>query len=394
MSDSLPLMSGFPSPGDVSVDLLVIAGEHSGDEHAARMVSELKTLNPRLNVFALGGSQLAEAGAKVLYDMTRHSIVGFYEVLKYYGFFKDLFEKLVAWITEHKPQNICFVDYPGFNLRLAQRLYQEGICRKAGGRTGLYYYIGPQIWAWKAKRRFRMAQWLDALAVIFPFEVERYQDTSLPVTFVGHPFVTSDFEPVVSYNREGPILLLPGSRTIAISRIFPVMLEAFERFNVKHPEERALVIFPSSEIRTQLMSISDSWPRLKNKIEWVPVGQKVEGKIVLTSSGTMSLAVGLAGIPGAIAYRVHPFTYFWGRMVIDITYIGIGNLLLDEAVYPEYIQGRATPQRLLGELESAFEDSRKRQAAQAAANRLREILTSRDTASPGKWLAQAINQVT
>jgi lipid-A-disaccharide synthase len=217
----------FPAPAAGGVDILLIAGEHSGDEHAARLVAGLRAQRPTLRICALGGQQLGAAGAQVIFDLTASSVVGFVEVVKHYGFFKALFAQTLRWIAEHRPRAICLVDYPGFNLRLAASLYANGLAAKAGGPVKLLYYISPQIWAWKAGRRFPMAKTLDALACIFPFEVECYADTQLPVDFVGHPFLAEDYVAPVRYEASAPLLLLPGSRKQAVQRIWPLLREGY-----------------------------------------------------------------------------------------------------------------------------------------------------------------------
>ncbi len=389
MSEEYPssITTSFPLPKAAKIDILIIAGEHSGDEHAARMVSHLLRLHPDLNIAAIGGGNLEKAGAQLLYDMTSLSVVGFVEVLKNYPLFKDIFRRLIDWIETYSPANICLVDYPGFNLRLARRLKNIGLSKKGGGQMGVFYYISPQIWAWKPKRRFEMAETLDALGVIFPFEVDCFKDTVLPVEFVGHPFLETDNSPNLSHDPEGPILLLPGSRVQPVNRIFPAMTAAFDFYSKKHPSEEAVVLYPSEEIRIVLEAILSSRSGAGATIKLIPNGQKIAAKAVLTSSGTMSLSCGLAGIPGAIAYRAHPLTYFWARRMIRIPYLGIANLLLDEPIYPEFIQSRATPKLLAGELEKAVTDSEKMDATRRAAQRLRQILAGREEASPATWLA-------
>src|SRR3954465_11858935 len=230
MASSPTLPFRLPPPTAGRVDVLIVAGEHSGDEHAARMVRELRGKQPAVTVAALGGPQLAGAGAQLLHDMTATSVVGLVEVLKNYSFFKALFNETLRWIEAHRPSGVCFVDYPGLNLRLAAALRERGLSVKGGGKIKTLFYISPQIWAWKAKRRFTMARDLDALAVIFPFEVKSYADTSLPVEFVGHPFVAPGHLPPVRYDPPGPVLLLPGSRKQAVGRIFPVLREGFRAF--------------------------------------------------------------------------------------------------------------------------------------------------------------------
>ena len=234
----------LPPPLDGHVDVLIVAGEHSGDEHAARMVRELRAKHPELVVAALGGPQLAAAGAQLLHDLTASSVVGLVEVLRNYSFFRELFHETLRWIGEHRPRAVCFVDYPGLNLRLAAALRERGLSTRGGGRIKALYYISPQIWAWKAGRRFPMARDLDAMAVIFPFEVKCYADTTLPVEFVGHPFVAPGHAEPVRYDPAGPVLLLPGSRKQAVARIFPVLLAGFRAFG----RGEAVVLYPIDDI--------------------------------------------------------------------------------------------------------------------------------------------------
>lgn len=381
----------LPIPDKGQSDLLVIAGEHSGDQHAARLIKGLLEVRPEFNVVALGGGRLENAGAQLLYDLTRHSVVGFFEVLKSYSFFRDSFHRIVGWISEHRPRNICLVDFPGFNLRLAKKLYEVGLSRKGGGEIGVYYYIGPQIWAWKAKRRFQMARYLDALAVIFPFEVDCYKDTALPVSFVGHPFVDSDYCLPLRFDAEGPVLLLPGSRRTAVSRIFPLLADAFESLLRDRADESALIIYPDSEVRDVVEAILRNRDGLRDHCQLAQFEGTFSGKAVLTSSGTMSLACGLAGIPGAIAYRAHPLTYLLARTMIRIPYLGIANLLLEEPLYPEFIQGRANRENLVNALEAAISSQEKVTAACEGSRKLRAILSREKTDSASAWLEKLMS---
>ena len=219
MGSTAPVSASFLPPVNGPVDLLIVAGEHSGDQQAARMLRGALEREPDLKVAALGGVELQDAGAQLLFDLTASSVVGLAEVLRNYSFFKRIFAETLRWIETHRPRVVCLVDYPGFNLRLAKALFESGISRKGGGNVSIIYYISPQIWAWKAGRRFTMARHLDALAVIFPFEVDCYADTGLPVDFVGHPFLTDGYSSSLYHDRSGPILLLPGSRRAAVSRI-------------------------------------------------------------------------------------------------------------------------------------------------------------------------------
>jgi lipid-A-disaccharide synthase len=387
--ENLPSSSGvqsFDAPFGGRPDLLIIAGEHSGDEHAARLIAALKARDPDRKVACLGGVHLQAAGAQLLYDLTAVSIVGFVEVVKHYNFFKGLFLQTLDWIERYQPREICFVDYPGFNLRLAEQLHRRGLSRKGGGEIRLSYYIGPQIWAWKAKRRFKMARTLDRLGVIFPFEVACYQDTNLPVDFVGHPFVRPDYELPFIHDADGPVLLLPGSRTTAVGRIFPILLESFACALVRSPELTACVVYPSQQILEQLSAILQSYPDLRHKIRFEANGQTaLPARAVLMSSGTMSLAVALSGIPGAMAYRLNPISYWMGRYLVKIPFIGIANILLARALHKEFIQGAANPKRLCEEILSASSPERVDEAA-AAASELNRILRPPSHADAVDWI--------
>jgi lipid-A-disaccharide synthase len=389
VSERLQLPLALPPPEGGRVDLLVIAGEHSGDEHAARMVRGLRVRQPELKVCALGGPLLAEAGAQLLHDLTASSVVGLVEVLKNARFFWQLINATLSWIERYRPRAVCFVDYPGFNLRIARALHARGLTTRGGGKIRALYYISPQIWAWKAGRRFEMAKHLDAMAVIFPFEVESYADTSLPVEFVGHPFVSDDYKSPVSYDGAGPVLLLPGSRGQAVARIFPAVLAGYEQFALSHPDRPAVVLYPSEEIKTQLSQILKEAPsELMGRVRLQQTGAVVAAAAVLTSSGTMSMHCALAGIPGAIAYRTNPVTYLIGRWLVKVPYIGIANLLLGEAMYPEFIQGAANPAALAGELSACVTDPCRRMRSEEQAKRLRAALHQPATGTVADWLAR------
>ena len=375
----------LPPPAGGRPDLLVIAGEHSGDEQAGRMVARLLRAEAGWKVAALGGERLRTAGAQLLHDLTASSVVGLVEVLRNYGYFRRLFAELVEWVRVHRPRVVCLVDYPGLNLRLAAALREQGISRAGGGDVRVVYYISPQIWAWKARRRFAMARDLDALAVIFPFEPGCYADTTLPVEFVGHPFLDPEHRSPVFADPGGPVLLLPGSRRQAVARIFPRLLAGFRASGLP----RAITLHPGGDL-SRLLASAGPAPGLEVREVPRAGAPPVGASAVLMSSGTMSLECALAGIPGAIAYRAHPVTYLLGRMLVRVPYLGIANLLLGEEMYPEYIQGRSSPRALAEELRRGVEDPAWREVTAARARRLREILAAPRGCDAAGWLARQL----
>lgn len=366
-------------------DVLFVAGEHSGDEQAARMLKAALAENPSLRACAFGGKALESAGAKLLFDMTAYSVVGLFEVLKNYSFFAELSDRVVRWIKNNKPRAVCFVDYPGFNLRIADRLRREGVSLKGGGNIKVLYYISPQIWAWKSRRRFKIAECVDALGVIFPFEPKCYSDTGLKADFVGHPFLDESYVPHVRYDPKGSLLLLSGSRSTAVGRIFPVMLEVMSHF----PKENAVAFYPSLAIKEQLERILEKFPKLHGKVKLLDSSQnKVGVKAAMMSSGTMSLECSLEGIPGVIVYKANPLTYLCGRAIVKISYLSIANIILDAPAWREYIQFAANPNKIAQYMERVLYSPESRNEAELNAGKLRKALKAPANMSAAEWLVK------
>lgn len=396
------LPKSFPSPllpdGKKRPDLLIVAGEHSGDELAADLIHNLRERNHSITIAAFGGLDMQAAGAQLLFNMTTFSAVGLIEVLANISFYTALGNKIIAWIEKHRPRAICFVDFPGMNLRLAARLKKMGLSRKGGGDIALYHYVSPQIWAWKAKRRFKMEKLLDSLGVIFPFEVQCYADTSLPTYFVGDPFVAPNHTLPVVYDANGPALLLPGSRPKPVSKIFPILLKAWEIFLTTHPTRKAVVLHPGEPVLSILKTLLAGTPQaVQNSISLVPVDSVADKQqptsAVLMSSGTMSRTCSLAGIPGAILYYANPLTWMIGRWLVGdrVRYLGIANILLDRDVYPEYLQDDARPEKLAERLNACYDDPEVLAKIQADCAELRQLLSPKSgDLDAAAWLAKAL----
>lgn len=372
-----------------TVDLLVVAGEASGDEHSARVVLDLKARNPNLKVCALAGAKVGQAGADLLFPLANHGVVGLFEVLKNYYFFRDIFEKTVSWIAKFRPRCVLLVDYPGFNLRLARALKEHGISQKGGGEVAVLQYISPQLWAWKPKRRFSMADTLNGLGVIFPFETQYYEDVSLPVTFVGHPFADPSYISPVQFDPKGDFLLLPGSRMQPVSRLLPVFFDALEELKSQRSEFSAVLPVSDSNIRQLAESLLAKRPKVSKIVRLVDRPDGLSARVALMSSGTMSLACAWSGIPGVIAYRAHPLTYIIGKMLVKVPYLGMSNLLLtDDPPNPEYLQGRATGHRLAEEIKQILQEEVPGRRAAKAARRLHKMLAQPHERKVVDWLLQ------
>ncbi|MEY4378339.1 MAG: lipid-A-disaccharide synthase [Verrucomicrobiota bacterium] len=390
MSAFPTIPASFDRPRGGEVDVLVVAGEHSGDQHAAKVVAELLKARPGLRIAAFGGPQLRAAGAQLLLDMTGFSAVGIVEVLAAYPFYRRLFARMVSWTTQWKPKVVVLVDYPGLNLRLANELRKAGLSRAGFGETAVIQYVSPQLWAWKPKRRFTMARDLDSVGTIFPFEPAVYADTKLDARFVGHPFAEADHQHGLKYDPEGPVLLLPGSRPKPVRKIFPALVEAFALFRKEHPKRRALVLHTGGEVHAELYRLLAEYGDQAKGIDLRPVSEgPAAGCAALVSSGTMSLTVALAGIPGAVVYRANPLTWVVGRRLIAgrVDNLGIANILLKHQAWPEYLQGACEPAPLAARLRECVEAPGPRAQAVADAGELLRMLSAQSGSTPAEWVA-------
>ncbi|MDR1401455.1 MAG: lipid-A-disaccharide synthase [Puniceicoccales bacterium] len=373
------------------VDLVIVAGEHSGDQHAAAMLKEIKKIRPGITVAAFGGRALERAGASLILDMTKFSIIGVYEALVNLFFFLRLLRQVFLWIKAVHPRAVCFVDFPGFNLRLAKMLFGHKLSQKAGGDIKVFYYISPQIWAWKPKRRHQIAKFVDSMAIILPFEKKCFEDTSLDVNFVGHPFASESYDLNISHNSRGPILLLPGSRKSAVIRIFPALLKVFREVLKQDGERMAVVVYPDETVLATLRKIlNKKFSKLLDRVTFIADGESIEAAAAIMSSGTMSLKCCLAGIPGAIVYKTHPLTYTIGKILVKVKFLGIANILLNRCIWHEFLQSRLRPKSVAKHILQCLQNERLQHSFQNAAAELREILSVGSDTSAAQWILSAI----
>ncbi len=340
-----------------SLEVLIAAGETSGDMHAAHLVRALKTLIPTLKVTAMGGSHLRDAGADVVIDNRELAVVGLVEVLRHYPVIKRALDALKLRLKTHPPDLLILVDYVEFNLKLAAHAKQLGI--------KVLFYISPQVWAWRQGRVKKIGERIDMMAVIFPFEVEFYERYNVPVRYVGNPLVgkvkasKSREENIQQFklNDENPIIgIQPGSRKSEISRLLPVFQET--TLEIKKSLPNAQFILPVASgidkeyIRAQLPGNTDI--RLIDNQSPYDVMQVCDA--ILTACGTATLETGLMGIPMAVAYKVSRLSYPILNRLIKIPHVALVNIVAEKEVVKEFIQHDAKPTALAKEIVSLIED--------------------------------------
>jgi lipid-A-disaccharide synthase len=370
--------------------IMIIAGEVSGDMRAAELVEAANAITPGLQWFGIGGPTMRHAGVNTRYDVEDMAVIGFAEVLKRYPFFRRVFNEMQQWAADEKPDLAVFIDYPGFNLRLAEKLHAQGI------RT--LYYICPQVWAWHRSRIPKMATYLDHLITIFPFEVQHFADTKLPVTFVGHPLVDSianqapTAQALPWHGGLQRIAMLPGSRSGEISRLLPVMLDAANQLNERLPGCSFIVATPGADQTELAQAICDKTKSISAPVTVIDGMTRTvvrEADAAMVCSGTATVETALIGCPMAVVYKLNPVSYHLFKMMIQVKHIGMVNIVAQHEICPELVQANATGKKLADAVEplltptearaTMLEDLktfREEMGAGGAAHRAAEVLVS------------------
>ncbi len=340
----------------------IIAGEISGDTHAAGLILELKRQTTTDTKFTgYGGPKMVLAGGQGIFDWVETAgVVGLWEVLKMYSYFKKKLKATVTQVLTEQPAAVIFVDYPGFNLRVAKRL-------RAGGYTGkLLYYISPQVWAWKKGRVKTMAKVLDLMICIFPFEKDFYQKSGLRTVFSGHPMVDRVKTLKRNWSRESNLVgWFPGSRMNEVNRLFPIMLKASKDILSRVPNVRFAVSAANENLANEMRHMADAagMPEAKR---WVEVGtvydlfQRCQAGAV--ASGTATLEAAFFGLPYVLIYRVNAVTFVVAKLVVRIKKIGIINVLAQRDVVRELVQSELNAHSLALEMVSLLTHTEKRQS--------------------------------
>ena len=319
--------------------LYLVAGEASGDEHGAALMRALHEMLPDLVFSGRGGPKMqAMAGAAFINWSDSAAVVGIWEVVKRYGYFREQFQSALREVASANPDAVVLIDYPGFNLRLARAL------RKRLPALKIIYYISPQVWAWNRGRIAQMARYLDLMLCIFPFEAELYNKSGLRTAFVGHPMIENLAALRTGEERQPNLIgLFPGSRLREIRKIFPIMLETAHEIAAERPEIRFEVAAASEplalEVRQMLARSS-----LRERVQIVTgdaAGTMQRAFAGMVASGTATLEAAYFRLPFVLVYTVSWPTYFAARLVLKTKHLGMPNVLAGREIVPEFIQHEA-----------------------------------------------------
>ena len=347
----------------------MVAGEMSGDAHAAGLLEALRRERPDLVIRGAGGPKMRTVAGDGIRDwVDQAAVMGVVEVLKHYRWFKARFEEMLAEIKAMKPAVLLTVDYPGFNFRFAEAV------RRELPETKVVQYVCPQVWAWKKGRIPKMRWLFDEVLCLLPFEPAVLEKEGPRATFVGHPLVDELEDARVTTERDpGLVALLPGSRETEVARLFPMMLDVAERLRLAHPELRFAV--PAANARLRAMLEEMAGRRDLGGALGIRDGGAHElmqsAACGVVASGTATVEAAYYGLPYCLVYKLAWPTYLIARMVVKIRFIGLVNILADEEVVREFVQAEADACQVVPVLERFLGDPAHREAVQ---ERMREAV--------------------
>jgi lipid-A-disaccharide synthase len=357
--------------------VMIIAGEPSGDLHAASLVRELKTLNRGLTFFGMGGKRMEEEGVEILQGIEDLALVGFLEVIRHLRKVRNVLSNLRRSLKELNPDIVLLVDYPGFNLRFARHAKLDGF--------KVLYFITPQVWAWGKWRIQQMKRWVNRAIVIFPFEEKLYRENGIPTTFVGHPsldLVESELtrtELCQSLNlpHDQPLIgILPGSRKGEVKRMLPLMIQCARRIqsqiNSSFVVPLALGIEPGDILNSNHPSL-EKHPNMR-VVNGKTYDVMKNADLLLIASGTATLEATLFKTPMLILYKLSPFSYWIAKRFVKIENYGLVNIVAEKKIVPEFIQFKARPSLVVPEAISLLTDNKRREKMREYLNMVKEKL--------------------
>ncbi len=354
----------------MSMKLLIVAGDPSGDQHGADLIralyeeyNELKRNKECLEIYAVGGPKIEDTKVNFLFNLVNFSVVGFSEAIKKYFVFRKIFkEKIEIFLRENKPEGVILIDSYGFNIHVAQLAKSLDI--------PVIYYISPQIWASRPGRIRKLAKYIDKMLVIFPFEEDIYRQAGIDVHFVGHPFLDvirfiysgghkknkKEIIQQLGFISEKPIIgILPGSRKQEIDELLPIMLEVAKIITQQFPDSQFILPLSPNIHSDYVKAYIDKFIVNKKEVSKIPNLRIIRDNqynarsvmnMALVSSGSATLENACLGIPMIILYKVSFISYFLAKLLIKVNWIGMANIIAGKEVVPEFIQHKAKPDRI------------------------------------------------
>ena len=328
--------------------IMILAGEASGDIYGAYLTRAIKDVSPNVKFFGLGGQEMENAGVKIIHQSSLMAVVGLTEVIYKSRYILKALKEMKKILSVNPPDLLILIDYPGFNLNLAKSAHAM--------RIPVLYYIPPQLWAWWKRRVNKLSKRVDQLAVILPFEKEFYQGYGIAVEYVGHPLLDMPLpaegkreirKRLGIDNTKRPLLgLLPGSRSEEIARHMPIMIDAAKILSRNYPDLHCILPLAST-VKENMIRCYVENSDLDVTIERLDTKLMLKvSDMAFIASGTATLEAAITGTPMVIVYKVSTMSYMLGRLLVNVSNIGLVNLVANKTVVPELIQGNATAKNL------------------------------------------------
>ncbi|HET9783806.1 MAG TPA: lipid-A-disaccharide synthase [Terriglobales bacterium] len=350
------------------MDLMMVAGEASGDAHGAELILALRREHPELRFFGCGGEQMAAAGCELLVSNTELAVMGLFEVVRHLSRLRHLLHRLRTAMLARRPAAVILIDFPDFNLRLA------AVARRAG--IPVLYFISPQVWAWRSGRIRQIRRDVQRLISIIPFEPAFYERHGMEVAYVGHPLVErvararaglpapAEFRHSLGLDAAAELVaLLPGSRRRELHYHLPVLCETARRLHAERHVEFLLPVAPTLSLDEVRDAIP---PPLRACIHLLPSSLMsaavAHARLALVASGTATLETALLGTPLVVFYRLSPLTSLLGRRLVRLPHVSLVNLIAERSVVPELLQGDCNPDNLLSWAHRLLPDGDERSA--------------------------------
>jgi len=365
-----------------SKNVLVIAGEASGDLHGASLVRELKKLDSSLKIFGIGGDKMKAEGMELIYHIDKMAFLGFVEVIKHLPFIKKVQRDILDEVRARNVKEVVLIDYPGFNLSIAQKLKDLKSATAEKLDLELIYYITPQVWAWGKGRVNKIRDLFRKVLVVFPFEEKFFRSKNVSVEFVGHPLIQEingyDFESRNQLYKKFDLdpakeilLILPGSRKQEVKSIFPETIEAASK--LANELDLQIVVACSSNLDEKVFYELTDQKNFK-VIKDYTYDLLKHSKFGIVKSGTSTLEAGLMELPIVIVYKTSWLTYAIGKSLVKIKNIGMANIVLEEQVVPELIQNDANAENIYGTAKSILSDEELMNQIKIKLRRIKEVL--------------------
>jgi lipid-A-disaccharide synthase len=366
-----------------------IAGENSGDLHASLVIREMLKRHPEIEHYGIGGLCMEEAGFKPLVPFDRFAVMGFVEVAKHLPFFLNMEKKIEDWFKEEPPSLVVLVDYPGFNMRIAQKAALFGI--------PVLYYICPQFWAWKSHRVENLRLYTKHVASILPFEIKLLKNAGVTCSYVGHPIaeeikITQSKEEFAQKYKLDPskkwLGFFPGSRVNEVKRLLPVFMQTMDLYLSQKYE--FLVSKAFSVPDSVFEQVLSSYPTVKpHMIKGDTYSMMKHCDFLSITSGTATLEAAYIGTPFLIVYIAQRVSYELGKRFVKIKRIGLPNIILNRDLAPELIQDDANPQNIRNNIDKILGNQEKYESFAEALSQIHDILGKK---SASKNTADIIEQ--